>query len=66
MPRHLIYGEPMSQVHTTEDERGVDVAQIRAQLRLTPAERVRRMTEIANQLLAIRARRRSAEDQGVG
>ena len=36
-----------------EDDRGVDVAQIRAQLRLTAPERVRVMVEAANQLLAV-------------
>jgi hypothetical protein len=38
---------------TREDDRGVDVAQIRAQLRLTVPERVRVMVEAANQLLAV-------------
>jgi len=36
-----------------EDERGVDVAQIRAQLRLTVPERVRTMVEIANAKIAM-------------
>ena len=35
----------------SEDSRGVDVAQIRAQLALAVAERVRIMTEAANALL---------------
>lgn len=38
---------------TFEDERGVDVAQIRAQLRLTVPERVRTMVEIANAKIAL-------------
>jgi len=36
-----------------EDERGVDVAQIKALLRLTPAERVAHMVEVANTMRAI-------------
>jgi hypothetical protein len=40
-------------VITSEDDRGVDIAQIRAQLRLTVPERVRVMVEAANQLLAV-------------
>jgi len=38
------------------DENGVDLAQIRAMLALTPAERLARMTAFMNSLLAIRAR----------
>ena len=37
-----------------EDERGVDISQIRAQLRLSVPERVRTMVEIANKAIAIR------------
>ena len=37
------------------DENGVDLAQIRAMLDLEPAERLLRMTEFMNSLLAIRA-----------
>jgi len=37
-----------------EDERGVDVGQIRAQLNLTVAERVRDMVHAANVMLSIR------------
>lgn len=36
-----------------EDERGVDVAQIRALLRLTPAERLAHMVDVANTLRAL-------------
>ena len=43
----------MESLSTCEDDRGVDVAQIRAQLRLTVPERVRVMVEAANQLLAV-------------
>jgi hypothetical protein len=38
------------------DENGVDLAQIRAMLDLTPAERLSRMTAFIESLLAIRAR----------
>lgn len=43
----------MESLSTCEDDRGVDVAQIRAQLRLTVPERVRVMVEAANQRLAV-------------
>ena len=38
------------------DENGVDLAQIRAMLALTPAERLTRVTAFMNSLLTIRAR----------
>ena len=38
------------------DENGVDLAQIRAMLALTPAERLLRVTAFLNSLMAIRAR----------
>lgn len=37
-----------------EDERGIDVTQIRAQLRLTVEDRVRHMVEVANVFMGIR------------
>lgn len=43
-----------------EDERGVDTAQIRAILRLTPAERCAHMVEVANAMLSIRERAQAA------
>jgi len=43
------------------DENGVDLAQIRAMLALTPAERLTRMTAFMNSLLAIRARNGGTE-----
>ena len=43
-----------------EDERGVDVSQIRAQLALTVPERVRVMVDAANKFLAIREAARSS------
>jgi hypothetical protein len=36
-----------------EDHRGVDVAQIRALLRMSPAQRLRHMLEVAQKLRAI-------------
>jgi hypothetical protein len=39
-----------------EDSRGVDVSQIRRQLRMTVPERVRSMVEAANTMLAIQER----------
>jgi hypothetical protein len=49
-------GREMNQGHSDnlEDERGIDVSQIRAQLRLSVPERVRTMVAIANQAIAIR------------
>ena len=38
-----------------EDFRGVDVSQIRRQLRLSVEERVRHMVEVTNTLMEIRA-----------
>lgn len=37
-----------------EDERGVDISQIRAQLRLAVEDRVRHMVEVANVFMEIR------------
>lgn len=38
-----------------EDERGVDISQIRRLLRMTVEERVRYMVEVTNKLMEIRA-----------
>ncbi|CAB4623421.1 unannotated protein [freshwater metagenome] len=38
----------------TEDSRGVDIGQLRAQLRLSVPERVRTMVAAANTMIAIR------------
>jgi len=40
-------------VNDLEDERGVDVAQIQAQLRLSVPERVRTMVAVANAQIAM-------------
>lgn len=45
-----------------EDWRGVDVGQIRAQLRLPVNERVRVMVEAANVLLGVQEHARRARD----
>ena len=42
-----------SGVNDLEDERGVDVSQIQAQLRLSVPERVRTMVAIANTTIAM-------------
>jgi hypothetical protein len=44
--------EPLPSI---EDERGVDISQIRQQLRMSVEERVRYMVEVANKLMEIRA-----------
>jgi hypothetical protein len=49
-----------------EDWRGVDVGQIRAQLRLPVAERVRVMVEAANLLMAVQERARRARNSEAG
>ena len=41
----------MNEPLTVEDERGVDITQIRAQLALSVPERVRVMVEAANRLI---------------
>ncbi|MBA3605163.1 MAG: hypothetical protein M3487_03230 [Actinomycetota bacterium] len=44
----------MDEVVAIEDERGVDIGQIRRLLRLSVPERVREMVEVANVMLSIR------------
>jgi hypothetical protein len=46
-----------------EDSRGVDVGQIRQQLRMTVPERVRTMVDAANVLLSIQARAQASLSQ---
>jgi hypothetical protein len=45
--------EPMAAV---EDSRGVDISQIRRQLRMSVPERVREMVQVANALMAVQDR----------
>lgn len=54
----------MEETSVLEDWRGVDVGQIRAQLRLPVKERVRVMVEAANVLLGVREHARHARDAG--
>ena len=46
----------VEQVPLIEDSRGIDVSQIRRQLRMTVPKRVQSMVEAANALLAIQER----------
>lgn len=46
-------------INANEDWRGVDVAQIRRQLAMTPAERLRHMTHVANVMMQMRRVARS-------
>jgi hypothetical protein len=50
----------VEQVPLIEDSRGVDISQIRRQLKMTVPERVRTMVEAANTLLAIQEKARTA------
>jgi uncharacterized protein YxjI len=45
----------MDQLPTIEDSRGVDVSQIRRQLRMSVEDRVRHMVEVTNKLMEVRA-----------
>jgi hypothetical protein len=45
----------VEQLPVIEDERGVDISQIRRQLRMSVEERVRHMVEVTNTLMEIRA-----------
>lgn len=46
----MIEDEPM-----IEDERGVDIGQIRRQLLMSTEDRVRHMVEVSNRMMEIRA-----------
>lgn len=52
-PGSSSYAGEVDDVPTIEDSRGVDVSQIRRQLRMTAPERVQVMVEAANRMLAI-------------
>lgn len=45
----------MDQLPILEDSRGVDVSQIRRQLRMSVEDRVRHMVEVTNKLMEVRA-----------
>ncbi len=53
----------MEELPCNEDERGVDVGQIRRQLRMSVAERVTTMVEAANIMLAIQQTARASLQQ---
>lgn len=60
------YTAPMGETSVLEDWRGVDVVQIRAQLRLSVKERVRVMVEAANVLIGVQEHARRARDASAG
>jgi len=45
----------MEQAPLIEDSRGVDVSQIRRQLRMSVEDRVRHMVDVTNKLMEVRA-----------
>jgi hypothetical protein len=45
----------MDQPPSLEDSRGVDVSQIRRQLRMSVEDRVQHMVEVTNKLMEVRA-----------
>jgi hypothetical protein len=45
----------MDQLPSLEDSRGVDVGQIRRQLRMSVEDRVRHRAEVTNKLMGVRA-----------
>jgi hypothetical protein len=49
-----------------EDWRGVDVGQIRAQLRMSVQERVRSMVDVANVMMAVQEHARKAREASAG
>lgn len=60
------YTDPVGGASVPEDWRGVDVGQIRAQLRLPVTERVRVMVEAANLLMAVQEHARGARNSEAG
>lgn len=50
------YHEGVDPYRPAEDERGVDIAQIRRLLALTPAERIREMVQASNVLIDMNER----------
>jgi hypothetical protein len=59
-PRLLAYPGRVTEQRPLEDGRGVDVAHIRALLRLSPAQRLAHMVEVVNTMQAIRDHSRAA------
>ena len=56
------YTDTVNDVSPLEDRHGVDVAQIRAQLRMPVKERVRVMVEAANRMIEIQDHARAARE----
>lgn len=56
----MTYADQVFEQQPLEDERGVDVGQIRALFRLSTAERCAYMVEVANAMLAIREHAQAA------
>ena len=56
------YTEGVDALPVIEDDRGVDVSQIRRQLRMSVEERVRHMVEVANKLMDVRATARFLDE----
>ena len=55
-PARSPYHEGVDPYRPAEDERGVDIAQIRRLLALTPAERIREMVQASNVLIDMNER----------
>lgn len=49
------YADPVDELPAIEDCRGVDVSQIRRQLRMSVEERVRHMVDVTNALMEVRS-----------
>ena len=62
----MTYTSAMQGTSSLEDWRGVDVGQIREQLRLPVKERVQVMVDAANVLIALRDHARAARATGAG
>lgn len=55
----------MLEFENLEDHRGVDISQIRRQLRMSVEERVQHMVEVANKFMEIRSNARFVDNPGV-
>lgn len=59
------YAVAMQQVSRIEDHRGVDVSQIRRQLRMSVEDRVQYMVDVTNKLMEVRATARFLDQRRV-
>lgn len=59
------YAGAMQQVSGIEDHRGVDVSQIRRQLRMSVEDRVQYMVDVTNKLMEVRATARFLDQRRV-